>query len=258
VSNSRDDPTDFNGRYPIVIQLKSPYTQLTTRYPATIELRLRTEEELSEKEMLAAAAIEAIEEAEEDEETEETEEEEETGKVEVRIKSVANDGLVLLVFTEPMKVSDELIVLINNSTNKTEEDEEQPPLRVEIIAGEDTNKSDTEFTWNMTKFSGREMEIQLNFTKPHAISMNEFVEQLQITFNDALAFLSEDGNFVKRDLLITKEIPSQFNITGGKTKQFKAFMGVAKTIMSSLMTSNIAISFMAGVALNLLWSMIEA
>jgi len=99
------------------------------------------------------------------------------GEVEVRIKNVSNDGLILLVFTEPMKVSDELIVLINNSTNKTDEDEEQPPpLRVEIIAGEYTNKSDTEFTWNMTKFSGREMEIQVNFTKPEAISMNEFVE----------------------------------------------------------------------------------
>jgi len=78
--------------------------------------------------------------------TEEVKEEVKTEFIDVRVKSVGNDGKVLLAFGEVMKVSDELIQLINNSTNITDEDMadedehvQPPPLKVKIIPGYDTN-----------------------------------------------------------------------------------------------------------------------
>jgi len=59
----------------------------------------------------------------------------------------------------------------------------------------------------MTKFSGDEMEIQLMFKKSATISMQDVAEMFEITFNDVALFISVKGNFVKQNLVLTKELP---------------------------------------------------
>jgi len=90
-------------------------------------------------------------------------------EVTARIKKATNDGLLIIKFSEPMKVTDELIAFLNNQTNLTI-DEGELALIVKVVEG--TYSDPVEFTWNITSFNGTVMMIQLNFTTPESISIN--------------------------------------------------------------------------------------
>ena len=127
-------------------------------------------------------------------------------EVTARIKKATSDGLLLIKFSEPMRVTDELIAFLNNQTNITI-DEGEPALVVRVVEG--TYSDPVEFTWNITFFNGTVMMIQLDFTTPESISLNKDFERAEITFQDAFIFTSTNGFFLQKDLVLTNELPPQ-------------------------------------------------
>ena len=67
-------------------------------------------------------------------------------------------------------------------------------------------------TWNATKFTEQEIEIQLEFENPDQISRNKIYDQIQVSFNTSYEyFIIKNTNKVldESSRLLRREIPPQ-------------------------------------------------
>ena len=70
--------------------------------------------------------------------------------------------------------------------------DEKPILDVQIVPGSFSNPEDTNYSWNITKWEDKELNLQIWFKYPDKISTNEDPEKIQVIFYGIEYFVSED------------------------------------------------------------------
>ena len=114
-----------------------------------------------------------------------------------KITSINTLGVVVVTFTDN-------IIIPANYTNKTYFDEDI--LKLTIIPGESSDSSNLGFYWNCTKFTNREMTLQLVFESPGNVSLNVIYN-----YNNFRAKILFRFNLYKMDSFYSKALKNLLN-----------------------------------------------
>jgi len=82
-------------------------------------------------------------------------------------------------------------------------------LTVEVVPGYYSKASDLQFTFNVTSYTPRTMEMQILFAKPLYVSKDfESREFLEVTFVTKYFFFDTEGLFLPDNFKVRREIPT--------------------------------------------------
>ena len=66
------------------------------------------------------------------------------------------------------------------------------------------------FTWNVTYFEKREMDLQIKFSNPEEVSYGQ-TDTLVIKFINPSIFNSTDGVMLREGTILSRELPRQID-----------------------------------------------
>eukprot|EP00347_Sterkiella_histriomuscorum_P016906 403351398 len=157
-----------------------------------------------------------------------------------RIQTINMDGLVNVRFNKGLRVPKEYWKIDNQT------------LKIEIF-DENGAKRNLNFTWNVTAFNSKNMQIQLIFDDPSLVS-----KFLKITFI-ANAFFVESytGLALKVNYVVQKRIPRQLRNDGIINQQSLQYIEATKILKSIGGTVATIFSTMISASLQFVWGLVN-
>ena len=73
------------------------------------------------------------------------------------------------------------------------QDSSNPILEARVIVGSLTERKKLTYSWRVSEMTKRSLKLQIDFKNPIYVSMEEEPEHLEVTFNGAHFFVSEEG-----------------------------------------------------------------
>ena len=125
------------------------------------------------------------------------------------------------------------------------------------MPGNSSTLKDLKFSWEFVGFkSSSELDLKLTFINSSAVSSQDEPDRIRVKFIYSELFFDNQGNYVRPNAQITRELPPQINDT-----EFNAVTKSATTVQAitgTAVSGNFIFNLFAASSLNYLWSMINA
>ena len=83
-------------------------------------------------------------------------------------------------------------------------------ISIDMIAGTDSELENLGFTWKVSRFTQKSMDVSLDFEYPLFVSSQGDRDQLNVTFKSSDLFIDEDYMRLEEDITLIKIVPKQY------------------------------------------------
>lgn len=179
----------------------------------------------------------------------------------LKIASISRDGLVVLSFSEPLLVIENMseltdaVLEVNDSTARQIH---HPGVELTIAPLEDDQSAESVgFSWEPQNFTETQLAIQLSFDFMYEISAYSEPNELQVTIWNESLFVSKAHRLaVQKGSKLVSELPQMQD--ANKVESFKAMAEVISYVGKSSIGLAFTVSFCLKILLNQLLSQVRS
>ena len=185
------------------------------------------------------------------------------------LESISNEGELLITFSQDMRSMLDFAQQIRNKKMKNG----KSAFEFRVLYGALSDAKKIDYQWRVSEYSKRSLKVQIDFSNPIYVSMEEDPEMAEVVINDGSIFISEDGLplklKVKKDqaksrelreeeepLILMKKFPPQ-KPSSDADKFATAALESAATGSQAALMGNFFLNLALSASLNQLWGMIN-
>lgn len=179
---------------------------------------------------------------------------------EARLGDIANDGTLIISFTEDMNWSDDLLSILKESQQGrrlSSEDGEQPTPSVSVVG---LSAVDMEVpilkSWSIRYLNPKEMKINLDFIKPVEVSQGDEPDVLIVLFEHFNVFRGGNGLPLEDDILLRVLIPRQFP-SASEVMMVGNLSESTDTAIKTILASSLLVNVLMLSSMELMWGVIN-